>query len=1139
MDSGASTSLISMDLLPGVEHKSKAVGTINGIGGKQIVGEPLKCDIVFRSGLEASHGLKPTNFPNNPGLVILGTDFMEKFGATKFDWDKGVIKLGDEWVYCTMENKLDCTFGPELSNDEVSILKSLTIDFKDVFAINPKAPRECKDTKHHILTETDRVCFDKPRRTPNKWLGNVEQQVQEMLDNDIIEESVSPYNSNIILVDKKDGSKRFVIDYRSLNKTTMKDAYPLPNVDELIESCRGAKYFTQLDLAAAFWCIPIEEKDRPKTAFSTPRGRYQCKRMPYGLKNSSPTFQRKMDKLVDNVKKKMVLRTMPDEAGVGAFIDNVFIFSETFEDHVSIILLVFNEMREMELSLRADKCEFAFRKVEFLGYVLDGITISPSPSNILKVKQFPKPHNKKAIQRFMGLVNFNRRFIRHFAEISRPLTTLLSDKVAFLWGDEQDKAFELLRNILSQVDSLFLPDWNRPFHIQSDASGIAVGGMLYQLSDEDETRTVSYHSKTLTGAESRWSATERELFAIISCKQKWKVYCNDKIIFHTDHEPLKNIRHQKDPRGKIMRWLLLLEGVDYEILYIPGKDNIVADALSRVIIPTDNKTEGRDVESEIDDYIFAEFLEEESNVLIKAQQDDKWVKKTVGRIKNGKKISKGPYKNTAHLMMNEMGLLCKGKRIVIPPNLQEKIIQDYHCSSHPGAEITSGLIRTRFWWRSITAKVEAFVKDCRTCIQTKAKPHKAEMQMTEVPKPGEIIAMDHASMPPTSEGNTGFLLVVDVCTKLITATAIPNQTADVLRSVLWSRWYAYFGIPLVLLSDQAKNMDGTIIRLLCDELAIEKRHSSPYHPQGNGHAERAIELLKDRIRAMILAKSMIVTEWDQILPQAVLEANSQINKSLKFSPFVCTFGREPRLTQDNVYKLPEAELGLSAEETVKIANMNRYEAKLSYKKQHDKTSSADQSGFEIGDRVLVKRNFGAYKKISVKWLDGPFYIYEQVGEVNWRIVDRNGKTKVYHRNGLMRAGQRKEPAVRPPPAADDPGTWVNNPVCNSPIIILDTPQVHRPSVINPEEENTQTETLDATLKSTLDISGFKDNVLTDSSEDVLKHLTDQHPTPPMAPTPPTPPALPMPPTPTPPRPPPTATRSGRVPIPVKRLIDQM
>ena len=161
MDSGASTSLISMDLLPGVEHKSKAVGTINGIGGKQIVGEPLKCDIVFRSGLEASHGLKPTNFPNNPGLVILGTDFMEKFGATKFDWDKGVIKLGDDWVYCTMENKLDCTFGPELSNDE-----------------------------------------------------------------------------------------------------------------------------------------------------------------------------RKMDKLVDNVKKKMVLRTMPDEAGVGAFIDNVFIFSETFEDHI-------------------------------------------------------------------------------------------------------------------------------------------------------------------------------------------------------------------------------------------------------------------------------------------------------------------------------------------------------------------------------------------------------------------------------------------------------------------------------------------------------------------------------------------------------------------------------------------------------------------------------------------------------------------------------------------------------------------------------------------------------------------------------------------------------------------------------------
>ena len=259
--------------------------------------------------MEAFHGLKPTKFPNNPGLVILGTDFMEKFGATKFDWDQGVIKLGDEWVYCTIENKLDCKFGPELCKGEVSILKNIAMDFNDVFAINPKAPKECKYTKHHILTETDRVCFDKPSRIPNKWLENVEQQVKEMLNNDIIEESVSPYNSNIILADKKDGSKRFVIYYRSLNKTTMKDAYPLPNIDELIESCRGAKYFTQLDLAAAFWCIPIEENDKRKTAFSTPRGRYQCERMPYGLKNSSPTLQRKMDKLVANVKEKM--RTLP------------------------------------------------------------------------------------------------------------------------------------------------------------------------------------------------------------------------------------------------------------------------------------------------------------------------------------------------------------------------------------------------------------------------------------------------------------------------------------------------------------------------------------------------------------------------------------------------------------------------------------------------------------------------------------------------------------------------------------------------------------------------------------------------------------------------------------------------------------
>ena len=1083
-------------MIPELEDKVKDGGSINGIGGKQKTGDPVQCDVTFHSGWTQTHWMKPTFLPSQPDLVILGTDFMQKFGKTGFDWEKGRVKLGEQWVYCLLseDKQPNYNINPELSTDEVSNVNNVVEEFKDVFASNPKAPREYKGPKHYIVSETNRVSFDKPRRVPEKWMGHINRQIDEMLENGIIEPSASPYNSNVIIVDKKDGDKRFVIDYRSLNKGTIKDSYPLPNIDELIDKCQGAKYFTQLDLAAGYWCVPIAEEDRHKTAFSVPRGKYQCLRMAFGLKNSGPTFQRNMDAIVKNAKKNMTKEQTQDGSGLDDYSDNLILFSRNLEDHVSMLKIVMNELRKMNMSLRVDKCEFGYTKIDFLGFVIDGVSVGPSEANIDKVKQFPKPKNKKEIQRFLGLANFNRRFIKNYSTLAKPLTSLVSEKVQFEWGAAQEEAFTVLKDKLGNVNNLYLPKWKETFHIQTDASGIAVGGMLYQVDKIGQICPISFHSQTLTKAETRWDVTDRELWAIISCLRKWRVYCCEgKVTFHTDHEPLKNIRNRKDPRNKIMRWLNELEAVEYEVKYIPGDLNGVADSLSRIVVKTDIKTERCDAEAE--DHIYAELSKggENDSSLKNAQDNDAWIKWTTSRIQNKKIISRGPYKNTKYLSVDSSGLLYKGRRIVVPPSFQDKIIQEYHCQSHPGPEITATQIRARFWWRSLSKQVDAFTKDCRTCIQAKSRPAKAEMMITDVPKPHEMISFDIGSMPKSPKGNCCFILCVDLCTKMINATALPNQTSKVLKEAFWEKHIAYYGVPQILVSDQGPNVDKSAIKELCDELGIEKRHSSPYHPQGNGSAERSIQTVKDRLRAMIIARQIPVTDWDTLLPEAVLEMNSQMNKSLKTSPFSCTFGKDARLAVDNFFQLPSITNELSQEEILVAANHNRDMAKKAYKVQHDKNASKESKEWKLGDRVLIKRTHGKYKKISPKWVDGPFHIVRKMSDVNWEITDSKGKHRIYHSNLMMDAGTRKEPVASRTSTDTAEVEQIYTPRHHE-ITIPSLPTTSTTQAPDPTPLISTTSPVenlvDQTLIDTLDMQRFREHVLSESPEAIEDCLRD-------------------------------------------------
>ena len=1009
-DSGAKTSIMSVD---DKDIANMATGGIvHGVGGNQKVGKHINCSFSLDSMDDKmfKHPIRPAQIPGEPALVILGVDFLSKFGNTLFDWENHRLQLGESWAYA-MSSPSKYDISSSLSSSEKGQINDLINGYADsVFVHNPRAPKKASFGVHKIETKSGRPHKDKVRRTPLKWRDDVSQQLKEMIENKIIQPSVSPYSSNLLLVNKKDLSKRFCVDFRSLNSDTVKDTYPLPNVEDILDRVKGSRYFSQLDLASGYWGIPMHPDDREKTAFASHKGKFEFIRMPFGLCNAQATFQRTMDGVVQTVQD-----TGTD--GVEAYVDNLLVFTDTFEEHLETLENLFQQVSIANLSLRKDKCEFAKPEIEFLGFIIDGQKVRPTPENIRKVMKFPSPTKRKEVQRFLGVANFNRKFIPNFSEIAAPLSSLTSTKTKFDWTVKHEAAFQAVKKELSRAPSLHLADWNKEFHIETDASGVAVGGVLFQTNDKKERLPLAYFSKKLDPSTTKsWTATERELFGVVVASRKWEVYCSGKVVFHTDHLPLKYIRKKHDPRhnSKIGRWLFELENVDYSVEYIPGKENIEADYLSRISLE-DDPSEKLSTQELCAVYyqnavlptlsVIKEYQKKCPHFILARQQ-----------LEDNGEISKGIFKAYSNLEVKD-DILWKGLRIMIPADLIDHVVREYHGQYHHGAENTILTIKTRFYWRGMEKDIKKFVGACRTCTQCKAsRTQHSDIQIPEKVECRERLCIDIACMPRSNQGNTYILQMLDANTKFIATAALSDQQAETIRKTLWPKWFSYFGIPGSLLSDQGPNVDGKVIRDLCRSLNITKIHSSPYHPEGNGSTERSIGSLKSIIRAMCESRKVEVEDWDLLLDEATLAYNSTVNKSTGFSPFQSMFGGYPALPIDQATAVKSNRPSSDPKLVRQNADMNRREVQEAYKQKIDQL--ANTSILQPGDLVLMKRTFGSYPKLKVKWKEdvkgNPYTVIKKTSNVNYVIRNTTGLERTYHRNMLKPANIRVEPTYTAP-----------------------------------------------------------------------------------------------------------------------------
>lgn len=460
------------------------------------------------------------------------------------------------------------------SQQQKAQLAALLAEHKEIFSTAKGMTGKCTLIKHHIKTAGHPPLRQRAYRTSPEKREEIDRQVATLLADGVIEESCSPWASPVVLVKKKNGEWRFCIDYRRLNSVTVKDCHPLPRVDDTLDALAGSLWFSTLDFSNGYWQVEVAEGDREKTAFTTGRGLYQWRSMPMGLTNSPATFQRMME---------LVLRGLPWQVCM-VYLDDVLIYSPTFEDHLFNLREVFTRIQAAGLRLNPTKCHLARDHVVFLGHVVSRHGLQPDPRNTDKVKNWPRPQNPTEVRAFVGLCSYYRRFVRDFAQRAAPLHRLTCKDTPFLWTTECDAAFEYLKGVLSSAPVVTMPDFGAPFKVYTDASMEAVGAVLAQDRNGLE-RVVVYASQALTPTERRWSTFDRELWAVVWAVRQFRHYIGSaSFTIITDHKPLLGLRSMsvdKDPTGKRARWVLELDPFNWVIQHKDGQQHTNADALSR------------------------------------------------------------------------------------------------------------------------------------------------------------------------------------------------------------------------------------------------------------------------------------------------------------------------------------------------------------------------------------------------------------------------------------------------------------------------------------------------------------------------------------------------------------------------------
>lgn len=749
-----------------------------------------------------------------------------------------------------------------LTQEQKSTLFDLLLSYKDIFVGPDGKFGRTKIVKHKIDTGDNKPIKIPPRRLPYAQREIVEKEIQKMLDNNIIEPSESPWSAPLLLVEKKDKTWRFCVDYRQLNKITKKDAYPLPRIDESLDALAGASWFSTLDLVSGYWQCEMEEEDKPKTAFTSHMGLFQFQVLPFGISNAPSCYERLME---------LVLRGLRWEKCL-CYLDDIIVFGSSFEQAVENLKIVFDKLRSANLTLKPSKCDLFQRKVSFLGHVVTAQGIQCDPDKISSIESWPVPCNATEVRSFLGLAGYYRRFIPDFSTIASPLTYLTRKRIKFLWTPIHQTAFDKLKELLISAPILAYPDNQSEFILDTDASNTGIGAVLSQIQN-GEDRVVAYASRTLNKHQVKYCTTYKELLAVITFIRQYRHFLWGRhFTVRTDHASLVWLKNFKNPEGMLARWLSILETYDFSIVHRPGRLHCNADSLSRrpasyckrhdcpdchvenhtcegalstnkdphvesdTVRVAPLRTSNESVSSDSDHDDTANWLHTWSHdELEKMQQSESAIKQMV-RLKqtfNAKpprhivlnasqelKTLWGLWEslilidnllyykwNTSH---NEVLLL------VAPREVRSVIFQQLHenrTAGHLGRERTLRSIKRRVYWPGMSSDVRRWCKECDICARAKTGPGlgRSSLCQSVTGAPLDRIGIDIVGpLPVTNDGNEYIIVLCDYFTKWVEAYAVPDHQALTVGDKVVNEFICTFGVPKQIHTDQGREFESEL-----------------------------------------------------------------------------------------------------------------------------------------------------------------------------------------------------------------------------------------------------------------------------------------------------------------------------------------
>lgn len=922
--------------------------------------------------------------------LILGIDFWVKLGIVP-DMRKGEWHFSDEDFSAPELSLIQCE--ADLGADQRARLDAVVSAYFN--KIGDKLG--CTSVvKHKIITNSEPI---KQRYYPVSPFKQkiIDEEVDKMLAAGVIERSSSSWSSPVLLVPKRDGTQRFCVDFRRLNRACAKDAYPLPYISATLNKLGGARYLSSLDMQSAYWQIEMEESSKQYTAFTVPgRGLFQFCRMPFGLSNGPALFQRLIETVLG-----------PElETYVFCYLDDVIVVTPTFEKHIEVLTEVFRRLETAGLTLNKEKSKFCRSELKYLGYLVNRNGISVDPSKVQAITDMPAPKNITEVRRVLGMISWYRKFVPKYSDVISPLTRLLRKGIKFVWDESCEKAFQDIKNALISAPILTCPNFEHEFTLATDASNYAVGAILSQFYDGRE-HVICYISRTLSRQERVYSATERELLAVLFAVEKLRCYLEyTKFTVITDHYSLKWLDNLKDPQGRLGRWALRLQQFDYTVVHRKGRDHHGPDLMSRAVPETSGELETSNIE--LQDIKDKWYIKLRKRILENPLSYPQW------------RVSDDKIYKYVELDIPELREDAEYWKLVIPKEKRKEVIYSCHdipTAGHLGVHKTYHRVSRLYYWPCLRADVARYVKECLTCQRVKPEQKLPAGHMgghVAAHRTWQIISMDlFGPLPKSKHGNLYIFVVTDTFSKMNRFFAIRRANAQTIVKLVEEQIILRFGVPEVIRCDNGKQFKGCNFDQLAKKYGTRILFNPNHYPPPN-LTERVNRVLKTMISAFVTDTQRV---WDENLTSFECAVNTSVHQITSHTPYFINFGCEMILhgseyqratilddinnsdTDSVKDKEPPDKVVKKVEILDKLRNFVSKKLEKAHLKNREQYNLRRRDvHFPVGSlvwkRLYALSDAGNYfsAKLAGKF-EGPYKVKKKCGYCVYELVDKDNKSK--------------------------------------------------------------------------------------------------------------------------------------------------